>query len=113
MSLNRPRRARYQTLLFSDLFGFPPAACGRGLAGGMRAGRIGLSYGHLLSCSTVPLAGDINSGTSGIEWALRSFRIPTVMIAGNHKFYRGDELYDHKSLSSVIGKSRTRLPVAL
>jgi DNA repair exonuclease SbcCD nuclease subunit len=39
------------------------------------------------------LAGDISTGASGIDWASRNFRIPTVMIAGNHEFYRGDELH--------------------
>ncbi len=39
----------------------------------------------------VVLAGDIGRGTHGIEWAKKSFpNKPTIYIAGNHEFYRGD-----------------------
>jgi predicted phosphodiesterase len=36
----------------------------------------------------VVLAGDIDVGTRGIEWAARTFRVPVVYVAGNHEFYR-------------------------
>jgi hypothetical protein len=48
------------------------------------------------------LAGDIFTGTTGIDWASRKFRIPTVMVLGNHEFYRGDELH------GLIAESRRR-----
>jgi len=36
----------------------------------------------------VVLAGDIGSGTEGIEWAARTFPLkPIVYVAGNHEFY--------------------------
>lgn len=38
------------------------------------------------------LAGDIHTGASGIEWASRKFRIPTVTVLGNHEFYTWDEM---------------------
>jgi Icc-related predicted phosphoesterase len=36
----------------------------------------------------VVLAGDIDVGTRGIEWAARTFKVPVVYVAGNHEFYR-------------------------
>lgn len=38
------------------------------------------------------LAGDIHTGTSGIDWASRNFRIPTVVVPGNREFYTWDEM---------------------
>lgn len=38
----------------------------------------------------VVLAGDIDIGTKGVEWANRAFpSCPVVMVLGNHEFYRG------------------------
>ncbi len=36
------------------------------------------------------LAGDIHVGRTGALWADVSFEIPSVYVAGNHEFYRGD-----------------------
>lgn len=36
------------------------------------------------------LAGDIGVGGSGIEWAARTFDIPTIYIGGNHEHYDKD-----------------------
>ncbi len=38
------------------------------------------------------LAGDVHSGALGIDWAVRHFALPTILIAGNHEFY-GHELF--------------------
>ena len=38
----------------------------------------------------VVLAGDIDNGTRGIEWARRSFDKPVLYVAGNHEYYEGD-----------------------
>ncbi len=35
----------------------------------------------------VVLAGDIALGTSGIEWAKKTFSCPVIYVAGNHEFY--------------------------
>jgi predicted phosphodiesterase len=37
----------------------------------------------------VILAGDIDVGAKGIEWAQQHFSKPVVYVAGNHEFYRG------------------------
>lgn len=36
----------------------------------------------------VVLAGDIDVGINGVEWANRAFTKPVVMVLGNHEFYR-------------------------
>jgi len=38
----------------------------------------------------VVLAGDIDNGAAGIEWAKRTFRCPVIYLAGNHEYYEGD-----------------------
>ncbi len=39
----------------------------------------------------IVLAGDIHSGTRGVEWARRQFPVtPIVYVAGNHEFYGRD-----------------------
>lgn len=37
----------------------------------------------------VILAGDIDLGTRGIEWARQAFHCPVLYVPGNHEFYRG------------------------
>jgi len=40
------------------------------------------------SCDVVVLAGDIDKGTRGMEWARRAFRSkPLIYVCGNHEFY--------------------------
>ncbi|MEQ8322020.1 MAG: metallophosphoesterase [Rhodospirillales bacterium] len=47
-----------------------------------------LSIGQI---DAVILAGDIDLGTRGIEWAANTFeRIPVVYVPGNHEFYSSD-----------------------
>jgi len=38
------------------------------------------------------LAGDVHSGALAVDWAVRHFSLPTVLIAGNHEPY-GHELF--------------------
>lgn len=38
----------------------------------------------------VVLAGDIDNGAAGIEWAKAEFRAPAVYLAGNHEYYDGE-----------------------
>jgi predicted phosphodiesterase len=52
--------------------------------------RDGARYGARIDAEAdvVVLAGDIGSGTEGIEWAARTFPLkPIVYVAGNHEFY--------------------------
>ena len=38
----------------------------------------------------VVLAGDIDNGIKGIEWARRMFDVPVLYVAGNHEYYDGE-----------------------
>jgi predicted phosphodiesterase len=38
----------------------------------------------------VVLAGDIDNGAAGIEWAKATFRTPVLYLAGNHEYYEGE-----------------------
>jgi len=38
----------------------------------------------------VILAGDIDNGVAGIEWARATFRTPVLYLAGNHEYYEGE-----------------------
>ena len=38
----------------------------------------------------VVLAGDIDNGAAGIDWARRTFRSPVIYLAGNHEYYEGE-----------------------
>jgi Icc-related predicted phosphoesterase len=42
-----------------------------------------------VDADVVVLAGDIGLGTKAVEWAKRSFELPTLLVAGNHEFYGG------------------------
>lgn len=37
----------------------------------------------------VVLAGDISTGTKGVEWAKATFACPVIYVPGNHEFYGG------------------------
>jgi predicted phosphodiesterase len=43
-----------------------------------------------VAADLVVLAGDIDNGTAGIEWARRSFRGRIVYVPGNHEYYQGE-----------------------
>lgn len=42
-----------------------------------------------VDADVVILAGDIDLGTKGIEWAHETFPCPVIYVAGNHEFYHG------------------------
>ncbi|WP_258230051.1 metallophosphoesterase [Pseudomonas putida] len=39
------------------------------------------------SADVVILAGDIDVGTRGLEWANKTFNCPVIYVPGNHEFY--------------------------
>lgn len=43
-------------------------------------------------CDVVVLAGDIAVGTSGVEWANSTFKVPVVYVPGNHEYYRRHQI---------------------
>jgi predicted phosphodiesterase len=43
-----------------------------------------------LDADLVVLAGDIDNGARGVEWARRSFDVPVLYVAGNHEYYGGE-----------------------
>lgn len=50
-------------------------------------GKMRKSYCPPAEADVVVLAGDIGVGLQGIDWALNTFEIPIVFVAGNHEFY--------------------------
>lgn len=42
-----------------------------------------------LDVDVVVLAGDIDTGTRGVEWANKTFHCPVIYVAGNHEYYKG------------------------
>jgi predicted phosphodiesterase len=58
-----------------------------------------------VDADVVVLAGDIDTGTSGLEWAARQFPdIPVVYVAGNHEYYDQDMLILRKELAEAAGR---------
>jgi len=57
----------------------------------------------------VVLAGDIDNGAAGIEWAKRAFRAPVIYLAGNHEYYEGE----FGSVQRAMRKAVRRSPVEL
>lgn len=43
-----------------------------------------------VDCDVVVLAGDIHTSTTGIAWAGRTFKRPTIYVMGNHEYYGKD-----------------------
>jgi predicted phosphodiesterase len=43
-----------------------------------------------LDVDLVVLAGDIDNGARGVEWAKRAFDKPVLYVAGNHEYYGGE-----------------------
>ncbi|VVQ15680.1 hypothetical protein PS914_05764 [Pseudomonas fluorescens] len=42
-----------------------------------------------LDVDVVILAGDIDTGTRGVEWANKTFHCPVIYVGGNHEYYKG------------------------
>ena len=58
----------------------------------------------------VVLAGDIDNGAAGIEWARRTFKVPVLYVAGNHEYYDGEfNLVRRTLLESAAGSQVTVL----
>lgn len=49
----------------------------------------------------VILAGDIDTGTRGVEWAARTFSCPVLYVAGNHEYYRGHLLHTLRKMRAA------------
>jgi predicted phosphodiesterase len=56
----------------------------------------------------VVLAGDIDNGAAGVEWAERTFRAPVLYVAGNHEYY-GRELGEASAALKAAANDRVRL----
>ena len=57
----------------------------------------------------VILAGDIDVGVGGVRWAKCVFDKPTLYVAGNHEFYRGDIAYDVQHMRNLAEGSLVQL----
>jgi predicted phosphodiesterase len=57
----------------------------------------------------VVLAGDIDNGTRGIEWARRSFTAPVLYVAGNHEYYGGEFAAVQAALAAAAAGSNVTL----
>jgi predicted phosphodiesterase len=56
----------------------------------------------------VVLAGDIDNGAAGVEWAERSFKVPVLYVAGNHEYY-DRELHQVDAALRTAAGERVRL----
>ncbi|MBD0678041.1 metallophosphoesterase [Pseudomonas sp. PSB11] len=61
-----------------------------------------------LDVDVVVLAGDIDTGTRGVEWANKTFHCPVIYVAGNHEFYKG---HLHRTLEKMRAKALSRVHV--
>jgi len=43
-----------------------------------------------VGADVIVLAGDIDNGAAGVEWAKRAFRAPVLYLAGNHEYYENE-----------------------
>ena len=57
----------------------------------------------------VVLAGDIDNGARGVEWAKRSFTKPVVYVPGNHEPYDGEYHTTQEAMRSAARGSRVEL----
>ncbi len=53
-----------------------------------------------LDADVVVLAGDVDNGTRGIDWARKAFEAPVLYVAGNHEYYEGEFAEVQAALSS-------------
>jgi predicted phosphodiesterase len=56
----------------------------------------------------VVLAGDIDNGAAGVEWAKRAFAQPVLYLAGNHEPYDGEFHATRAALRAAAAGSRVR-----
>jgi len=57
----------------------------------------------------VILAGDIDNGAEGINWASRSFEVPVLYVPGNHEPYDGEFGETQKALRAAARGTRVEL----
>ncbi len=57
----------------------------------------------------VVLAGDIDNGAAGIEWAKGRFDAPVLYVAGNHEPYDGEFHATRAALRAAAGRTGVRL----
>jgi len=57
----------------------------------------------------VVLAGDIHSEGRAAEWALDTFSVPVILVAGNHDFYGTEIESTQKKFAQIASKSNGRL----
>ena len=57
----------------------------------------------------IVLAGDIDNGAAGIEWARRTFGKPVLYLAGNHEYYEGE----FEAVQQAMGAAARKLAVEL
>jgi len=57
----------------------------------------------------VVLAGDIHSNGRAAEWALDTFSIPIILVAGNHDFYGTEIESTHRKFAQIAASSNGRL----
>lgn len=54
------------------------------------------------------LAGDIDNGSAGVEWAERTFRVPVLYLPGNHEYY-DHEFHEAHAAMKATANERVRL----
>lgn len=57
----------------------------------------------------VILAGDVDNGAKGIEWAQRSFEAPVLYVPGNHEPYDGEFWATQQAMRAAAQGSRVEL----
>jgi 3',5'-cyclic AMP phosphodiesterase CpdA len=57
----------------------------------------------------IVLAGDIDNGAAGIEWARETFEKPVLYLAGNHEYYVGE----FEAVQRAMGAAARKLAVEL
>ena len=62
-----------------------------------------------VEADVVVLAGDIDNGAAGIEWARRTFRQPVLYLAGNHEYYDGEFDDVQHALAGAAGEGAVDL----
>src|SRR5439155_709852 len=55
----------------------------------------------------IVLAGDIDNGAAGIEWARGTFGKPVLYLAGNHEYYEGE----FEAVQQAMGAAARKLAV--
>jgi predicted phosphodiesterase len=62
-----------------------------------------------IDADLIVLAGDIDNGAAGIEWAKGTFNKPVLYLAGNHEYYVGE----FEAVQGAMGAAARKLSVEL